>query len=76
MQREGQVEINLSRAFAKNNSNILAEASTPKKNQKGLQYQMLTIGDFDLRRSGMVDAMNSIDVNCSEEDNGVEETGK
>jgi hypothetical protein len=34
MQREGQEEINLSRAFAEENSNLLTKASTPKKKAK------------------------------------------
>jgi hypothetical protein len=46
MQRVKQEEVHPSREFAEENYDLLAEASTPKKRrQKGLQYQMLTIGD-------------------------------
>ncbi len=59
------------------NSNLFAKAPTPKKKAKGASITNVDYWRLVCEVQEMVDAkMNSIDVNNSEEDNGVEETKK
>jgi hypothetical protein len=77
LQREEQEEINPSGEFAEENSNLLAEAPTPKRKAKGASIPYDDYWGLICKAQEMVDAdVNSIDVSNSEEDNGVEETGK
>ncbi len=77
MQKEGQEEVNLSREFAEENPNLLAEAPIPKRRAKGASITDVDYWGLVCEAQEMVDAeMNSIDVSNREEDNGVDETGK
>jgi hypothetical protein len=67
----------LSGEFVEENSNLFAEAPTPKRKAKRASILDTDYWGLICEAQEMVDAkMNPIDVSNSEEDNGVEETRK
>ncbi len=75
--KEGEEEVNLFGEFAKENSNLLAEAPFPKRRAKGVSMTNADYWGLVCETQEIMDAeMNSIDVSNSEEDNGGDEIGK